>query len=202
MHKIEPVISIVTKLTEKMPRFYLGLFLIFCIILGSCSRQQKDDIFILVDKEKLQIPEWSNFQHLFPEDFERTEILVNIGDLQKLNPQLRAIYDSIQQEHYYSSIKKLPGSKEIYYLAFSQYIAVRFVPTGKRQNISLKEVNELNFIPLDSATQLIPGLEYEQLEILGEIKEPQPFQFHLILVDSANVTAEIFPVETIIEEYE
>lgn len=187
----------------KLRLFWSLLFGTFIIISG-CNPDRKEKIYILANTQSHDDLVWNEHEHFFPEDFNRTQALVDVKELMKLNDSQRKLYDQIIADHYAYPRFKMPisDSEPDYIIALSDYIGVKLQPTGKSEDISLEEVGNFNVLSLDSLVQIVPGLEYLQYSRSQEEIEKNEFDLYLILTDSTKGRARVFPVETIIEEYE
>lgn len=69
-----------------------------------------------------------------------------------------------------------------------------------RKNIKLSKLNSLNILSLDSLIQIIPDLEYLQLQMgKNSIKKFENVRFNIIEIDKNKAT--VIEVEPIVIEY-
>lgn len=187
--------------------FIALLVLIFLVIGGNLIWQNKIDkekekVYILYDSDEDEKINWSEFQHLFPADFDPNKTRVEIGEVSKLDENQRKIFDSIKAEYYSKLhlVKEKNGNN--FYLTINPNEAILFEKIRKVKQISNEEIAGYPIIALDSLITIIPGLEYFQLKNSEKMEFLEHPNFHIIEPVPGYGTFNIFQVQPTVESYD
>lgn len=166
------------------------------------AKKEKVKVYVLYDPKKDERINWSQFQNLFPSDFDRTKTLADIGELLKLNKNQLKIYDSIIAGYYSQPHLVKENNGNNFYLTINQNEDVLLKKTKKVKEISDKEMVDFPIISLDSIIKIIPGLEYFQLKTRNKVEFIENLVIHIIVPESDSKTFVIYKVEPIINHYD
>ncbi len=166
------------------------------------ENKEKVKVYVLYDPDKDERINWPQYKNIFPEDFDHTKILVDIGELLKLDKNQLKIYDSIIAGYYSQHRLVKENNGENFYLTINQNEAVLLKKIKKVKEISDQELVDYPIVSLDSVIKIIPGLEYLQLKNSEKMKFIDNLNFHIIEPAQGSDIFKIYQIEPIVEHYD
>lgn len=182
------------------------LFLVVTLILYFLFRQEinnrifSKNIYVLYEPNKDQFLNWRKNQDFFPTGFNPGRAMYEVEEILALNQEQKKLYDSLINNYFKTPRIRQRNSQ--FFIPISPYASVLLEIKGKKKEVDLKEVEDLNIISLDSLIKVTPGLEYHQLKNSRKLKTRQNVNFHLVIPDSSSNEAEILPFKPLLEEYD
>lgn len=193
-----------------MKKIILAIFLLLTVLIFTGGIflwqknkfEKKEYIYVQYDPDKDIRLKWSNFQYLFPSDFDPSKTMVEMGELLKLSENEKRLYDSIENQ-YFSQLHLLKENNGYnFYLTIDPNTSVFLKKIKKVNQISGEKLIDYPIISLDSLIQIIPGMEYLQLKNSHKMKILDDINFHIIVPQEGSDNYIIFEVIPIIEHYD
>lgn len=191
-----------------MKQKFLAIYLILTVLivaggifLWQSRYEKKENIYVLYYPNKDIRLNWSNFQYLFPKDFDPSKTM-EIAEILKLNENEKRLFDSIENQ-YYSQLHLLKENNgNNFYLTIDPNTSVFLKKIKKINKISREEIVDYPIISLDSLIKLIPGMEYFQLKDSDDLKILDDINFHIVVPQEGSDNYNIFEIHPIIEHYD